>query len=169
MRIRTMVFTLVCAMAMPLFCHAQDEESSKTIELKACGSGGDEVNFSQKTDKGDHTMGVQSPDKALIYIIRDTMLGMAIQTKLAVDGQWVGVNKGNNYFFISVTPGKHYFCSRAENHSAMALTVEAGKTYYIRQEVVMGIMKARTKLEVMDEETALKKLPKLNLSTWDAK
>jgi hypothetical protein len=168
MKIQTVILTLVCAMALPAICHAQEEESSKAIELKACGSG-DEVNFQQKTDKGDHAMGVQAPDKALIYVIRDTMMGMAIQTKLAVDGQWVGVNRGNNYFFISVTPGKHYFCSRAENHSALELTVEAGKTYYLHQEVVMGIMKARTKLEVMDDDKALKKLPKLNLSTWDAK
>jgi hypothetical protein len=168
MRIRTLVFTLACVVALPVICHAQDEESSKAIELKACGSGS-EVDFSHKTDKGDHTMGVQSPDKALIYIIRDTMLGNAIQTKLAVDGQWVGVNKGNNYFFISVTPGTHYFCSRAENHSAIELTVEAGKTYYLHQEVEMGIMKARTKLEVMDADKALKKLPKLNLSMWETK
>lgn len=158
---------LVCAMALPMFSHAQQEESSKAIEMKACGD--KEVNLSQKTDKGAHTMGVQTADKALIYVLRPTMLGMAIQTKLAVDGEWVGVNRGNSYFFFALAPGQHYFCSRAENHSAIALNVEAGKTYYLQQEIQMGVMKARTKLAVMDDAEAQKKLPKMNLSTWEIK
>ena len=68
-----------------------------------------------------------------------------------------------------MTPGPHYFCSRAENHSAIALNVEAGKTYYLRQEIQEGIMKARTKLEVMEDDKAQKKLEKLHLSTWETK
>jgi hypothetical protein len=158
---------LVCAMALPMYCHAQQEESSKAIETKACGD--KEVNFSQKTEKHDHTMGVQAADKALIYVLRPTMLGMAIQTKLAVDGEWKGVNRGNSYFFFQVAPGEHYFCSRAENHSAIALTVGAGKAYYLQQVIEMGVMKARTSLRVMDDAEAQQKLPKMNLSTWEVK
>jgi hypothetical protein len=158
---------LACAMVLPMSCHAQQEESSKAIETKACGD--KEVNYSQKTVKNDHTMGVQSADKALIYVLRPTMLGMAIQTKLAADGDWKGVNRGNSYFFFSVAPGEHYFCSRAENHSAIALKVEAGKTYYLQQGIQMGVMKARTNLVVMDEAEAQKKLPKMNMSTWEVK
>ncbi|MGA3265116.1 MAG: hypothetical protein ABSC47_13845 [Terracidiphilus sp.] len=99
MRYSKAILMLACAMALPALCQAQQEtsepESSKAITLKACGDG-PEVNFSQKTDKHLHPMGVQTADKALIYVLRDTMYGMAIQTKLAVDGQWVGVNRGNN-------------------------------------------------------------------------
>ena len=161
------IMMLACIMALPMFCHAQQEESSKAIETKACGD--KEANFSQKTAKNDHTMGVQTADKALIYVLRPTMMGMAIQTKLAVDGEWMGVNRGNSYFFFSVAQGEHYFCSRAENHSAIALKVEAGKTYYLQQEIQMGVMKARTILVVMDDAEAQKKLPKMNMSTWEVK
>ncbi|MBZ5684784.1 MAG: hypothetical protein LAP86_07095 [Acidobacteriia bacterium] len=49
-------------------------------------------------------------------------------TKLAVDGDWKGVNRGNNYFYFTLEPGEHYFCSAAENHSVLTLKVEAGKT-----------------------------------------
>ena len=101
------ILMLACAMLLPMFCHAQQEESSKAIETKACGD--KEVNYSQKTVKNDHTMGVQSADKALIYVLRPTMLGMAIQTKLAADGDWKGVNRGNSYFFFSGGAGRALF------------------------------------------------------------
>jgi hypothetical protein len=86
-----------------------------------------------------------------------------------VDGEWKGVNRGDNYFFFSLTPGKHYFCSRAENRSVLVLQVEAGKTYYLQQEIRMGLMKARNNLAVINEDKAKEKLPKLNLSTWEVK
>ena len=158
---------LACAMALPMFCHAQQEESSKAIETKACGD--KEVNYSQTTEKNNHTMGVLTADKALIYVLRPTLLGKPTQSKLAVDGEWMGVNRGNSYFFFQVVPGEHYFCSRVENHSAIALTVEAGKTYYLQQEMQPGMMKGRTSLRVMDEAEAQKKLPKLEISTWEVK
>lgn len=156
-------------MSLPAFCQAQqgdEKSSSQSDELKACGSGG-EVNYVADTDKTKHPMGEQSADKALIYVFRPTMLGNKIQTKLAVDGEWKGVNRGNNYFFFLLAPGTHYFCSRAENHSVLVLKVEAGKTYYLQQEIRMGMLKARNELATVEEEKAKEKLAKLNPSTWE--
>jgi hypothetical protein len=45
------------------------------------------------------------------------------------------------------------------------LNVEAGKTYYLQQEIQMGVMKACNELAIMDDEKVQKKLEKLNLST----
>jgi hypothetical protein len=161
----------VCAMALPAYCHAQqdtEQNSPQSNESKACGTGG-EVNYVADTDKTKHPTGVQAADKALIYVLRPTMMGNKIQTKLAVDGEWKGVNRGNNYFFFSLAPGQHYFCSRAENRSVLALKVEAGKTYYLQQEIRMGMMKARNELAVMDDDKAKEKLAKLNPSTWEVR
>ena len=152
-------------MAIPAYCHAQ-ADSSQSDELKACGTGA-EVNYIADTDKSKHPTGVETAEKALIYVMRPTMIGNKVQTKLAVDGEWKGVNRGNNYFFFSLAPGQHYFCSRAENKSVLVLRIDAGKTYYIQQEIRMGIVKARNELAVMSDDQGKEKLAKLNPSTWE--
>ena len=92
------------------------------------------------------------------------MMGNKIQTKLAVDGRWVGVNRGNNYFFFTLAPGEHYFCSTAENRSVLAMKVEAGKTYYLQQKITMGFMKARNKLVTITTEEGKAALAKTHLA-----
>ena len=101
--------------------------------------------------------------------MRTTILGYKIHSKLAVDGKWMGVNRGATYFFFTLEPGEHYFCSEAENQDYLALRVEAGKTYYLKQRVQPGVWKARTDLAVIDEEKAKKELADLNLSVFELK
>jgi hypothetical protein len=157
---------------LPVLCAAQQAPaeplSKAAVELKACGPGSG-TDFNQHTDKHSHAMGEPSADKALVYVMRPTMFGMAIQTKLAVDGDWKGVNRGNTYFYFTLPPGEHYFCSTAENKSVLTLSVEAGKTYYLQQGIRPGFIKAQNELEVMDADKAKDKLKNLNLSTWDTK
>jgi hypothetical protein len=146
-----------------------DEQVSKEMELKACGPKEKEVNYKADTDKSQHSTPEQPADKALIYVIRPSMIGNKVQSKLAVDGEWKGTNRGNNYFSFTLATGEHYFCSAAENHSVLKVDVAAGKTYYFQQHVQMGVMKARNKLEAMSEEEGKNKLAGAHLSTWEVK
>ncbi len=145
----------------------KDEAKQKELEQKACGPEG--VKHSAETDKKQHPTPEAPPDKALIYIIRPTMGGNKVQTKLGVDGQWMGVNRGDNYFFFTLAPGEHYFCSQAENRSVMALTVEAGKTYYLQQKIRMGWMKAGNNLALLNEAEGKEGLAKCHLSISEVK
>jgi hypothetical protein len=163
---------LALMLAAPAFSQKEDETqtaSYKERELRACGTKDKEVNYDAATDKAQHPTGTQATDAALVYVIRSTMYGNKVQTKLAVDGEWKGVNRGNNYFFFPLEPGEHYFCSKAENRSILVLTVEAGKTYYLGQRIYMGFMKARNDLLVLDEAKAQKELAKAHPSTWKVK
>ena len=141
--------------------------SRKELERKACGT--KEIKYSARTDKKQHPLPEAPPDKAMVYVVRPTMWGNKIQTKLAVDGQWVGVTRGNNYFFFTLEPGEHHFCSDAENRSLLTLKVEAGKTYYLQQKIKMGMWKARNKLVALDEAEGKKGLAESHLSLWDEK
>lgn len=149
----------------------KDEEKpdNKALQLKACGDKNKEVDFSADTDKDNHPMPEPSQGKAIVYVLRPTMMGNKIQTKLAVDGEWKGVNRGNNYFFFELEPGEHYICSQAENRDVMTLKVEAGKTYFLQQHISMGFMKARNSIDAMPEDKAKEKLPKLHLAVWHKK
>ena len=170
---RYLVAAFVILFALPIVAVAQKDESdqtnSKDLELKACGPKDKEVKYTADTDKSRHPTPDQPADKALVYVLRPSMMGNKVQTKLAVDGDWKGVNRGNNYFYLILDPGEHYFCSVAENHSLLTLKVEAGKTYYIQQHIQMGMMKARNKIETMTAEEGKAKLASANLSTWGVK
>ena len=145
-----------------------DEDENAAIanpaefEKKACGD--KEVKFKVETDKKQHPTPPAPADKGLVYVIRPTMGGHKVQTKLAVDGKWIGANRGNNYFFFELEPGDHYCCSQAENKSLLLLKVEAGKTYYLQQKIKMGFMKARNKLVMLDEAEGQKGLAKCHLA-----
>ena len=145
----------------------QDEDDDKALIAKACGSV--EVNYNHNTNKKEHPAPEPTPGQALVYIVRPTTYGAGIQTKVAVDGVWKGVNRGKNYFFFTLEPGEHYFCSKSENRSVTALKLEAGKTYYIQQKIRMGFNKARNRLEVIDEREGRKALQDSRLSTWTEK
>lgn len=143
-----------------------DKAARDELTNKACGP---KVGHSVKTDKKQHPTPEPPADKALIYVIRPTMMGNKIQTKLAVDGQWVGINRGNNYFFFTLPPGEHYFCSTAENKSVFAMKVEAGKTYFLQQKIRMGFMKASNMLSAISNEEGVKGLAKCHPSSFTQK
>jgi hypothetical protein len=143
------------------------KEQREALEKKACGP--KEQKFKTETDKAQHPTPEAPPDKALIYVIRPTKWGHKVQTKLGVDGKWVGVNRGNNYFFFTLDPGEHYFCSQAENHSLMVVKLEAGKTYFLQQKIKMGAFKARNKLVKMSDAEGRAGLAKSHPSTWTEK
>ena len=143
-----------------------DKVKQEELE-KACASL--DTPYKTETDKTQHPTPEAPADKALIYVVRPTMFGNKVQTKLAVNGQFKGVNRGNNYFFFTLEPGTHTFCSQAENKSALSLKVEAGKTYYLQQQIKMGFMKARTKLVTISEAEGKEGLAKCQPSTWEVK
>lgn len=142
-------------------------QESKEEKLKACGT--EKVNYKASTDKKQHPTPEAPTDKALIYVLRPTIFGMKINSKIAADGDWKGVNRGKTYFFFTVEPGERYFCSESENQDYLKLNVEAGKTYYLQQKVEFGVWKARTNLVVLTEEEGKKKLKDVNLSVFEKK
>jgi hypothetical protein len=143
---------------------APQSSDAKALEAKACGTADNEVKYDVKTDKDHHPTPDPEHGKALVYIYRSGVLAGAVQTKAAVDGKWIGANLGNNYFFVQLAPGEHYICSKAENNSILTLNVEAGKTYYVRQEISIGTTKARNFAVLMDDEKGKKEMDKCHPS-----
>lgn len=161
---KNFLFLLLTFLLATQISFAQDKNAEK---LKACGTG--DMDFKIETDKTQHPTPDAPADKALIYVLRPTMIGFGIQSKFAVDGEWKGVNRGKTYFYLMVDPGEHYFCSQAENQDWLKMTVEAGRTYYLQQKVQMGFFKARTNLVMITTEEGVKKLKDVNLSVFEKK
>jgi len=81
---------------------------------------------------------------------------------------WVAVvcfNRVNNYFYFTLEPGPHYFCSQeSDTQSLLSLVVEAGKTYYLQQKMAMS-----AELQLLDEEEGKQGLAKCKLSVFEEK
>lgn len=89
-------------------------------------------------------------DKALVYLYRNEAFGGGVSMKVMIDGRDMGVTGPKSFMLFQLTPGKHVFTSQAENTANLDLDAKAGETYFIWQEVKMGIFFARTKLQVME-------------------
>ncbi|WP_290905889.1 DUF2846 domain-containing protein [Aquabacterium sp.] len=90
-------------------------------------------------------------DNAGIYIYRNETMGSAVKMEVAVDGTPIGKTVAHTFLYKEVAPGKHTLTSSAENTSTLEIDAKPGALYYVWQEVKMGIMYARTKLNLVDE------------------
>ena len=91
------------------------------------------------------------PDVAEVYIYRNETMGAAVRMNVAVDGKPLGQTAAKTFLYTEVAPGRHTITSSAENTDTLELDAQAGKLYYIWQEVKMGLLYARTKLHLVDK------------------
>jgi hypothetical protein len=162
---------LACALALPAFCQNQQDtypDSWQARELKACGAPDKEVSYAVDASPSSRPIGAQTADKALIYILRPRHSMTSLQSKIAVDGEWKGVNLGGTYFFLTLEPGLHYICSKAKSRSLLILTVEAGKTYYVEQQVIFKPRGPVHNLFLLSEADAKPMLALTTPSAWKA-
>jgi hypothetical protein len=138
-------------------------ETRDRLRQLACGPSG--VGFSHHTEKVPQTLPEQPPEKGLIYVIRLRHGGL--QTKLGMDGKWVGTNRGANYFYIEADPGSHYFCSKTglNTPALLSLVIEKEKTYYLYQNITMG----GEELSLLDEPKGKEYLAKSHRSLFELK
>ena len=93
------------------------------------------------------------PGKANIYVYRNEHIGAAVGMEVILNGRLMGKTGAQSYFLFEVSPGKHALLSRAENDSGLDVVVESGRNYFVWQEVKMGLLYARTLLQIVDEAT----------------
>ncbi len=94
-----------------------------------------------------------APGKANIYIYRNESFGAAIKLPVVADGKAIGDTAAKTYLLVEAAPGKHTLVSKAENDSTLEVNTQAGQNYFVWQEVKMGVMSARSKLQLVDEAT----------------
>lgn len=95
-------------------------------------------------------------DKANIYLYRNENLGAAVKMDVSLNEQKVGKTVAKTYMLLTVPAGQHTLKSEAENDSVLQLATEAGKNYFVWQEVKMGVLSARNKLQLVDDSTGRK-------------
>ena len=118
----------------------------------ACGPKG--VRFDVKTDSSQHPAPNPEPGKALVYVVEDQRSDQrpcigncGVITKLALDGTWIGANRGSSYFFFFIEPGEHHLCAawekggeRPQDRASLAsFAAEPGHIYYFRVRAIVMV------------------------------
>lgn len=95
-------------------------------------------------------------NRALIFIyrngdegLRETVLPMLVT--VSVNGITLGQTAAKTFFRLNVKPGNYTITSLAEKVATLNLTVEAGKTYYVQQEITTWLWSPRSLLQQVDE------------------
>jgi hypothetical protein len=100
-------------------------------------------------------------DKAIVYVILQR--GDRYQHKVSLNRRWVGINKGlgDSYFVFAIEAGAYDLCAKAAVASHLKVNLEAGKTYYFQQVLIIaGLVKDQYQLSEISEEDARTILPK---------
>jgi hypothetical protein len=133
---------------------AQKDSSVKNLTVKQARKQKDGITKNLVPDSG----------KAIVYIVRPTIMAFAVPMRLDVDSFQVGWISTKTYLYTMLDPGEHTFISLSENEFHLKVNLEAGKIYYLEQEIRMGILYARTKLRLLNDEMGKKELCKCSTS-----
>ena len=95
-------------------------------------------------------------DKAVVYFVRPSSMGFAINFSYFDDSKLIGRFKGAKYIRYECEPGVHLFWARSENKDFVEAEVEAGKIYFIEAKPKMGFGKAGVELFPLDTKNSKK-------------
>lgn len=127
------------------------KKMSAVVVLAAVLSGCASVNMVDAQQDTQAKTFVAPVDKAGIYVFRNESMGGSVKMDVEIDGKPIGQTAAKTFLYKEVAPGKHTITSKAENSDTLELDAKPGVLYYIWQEVKMGLLYARTKLQLVDE------------------
>lgn len=101
-----------------------------------------------------------------LYMFRDSSFGAALKKDIFVNGKCVGESASNVFFYTEVAGGKeHEIATESEfSPNTLKLMVEAGKNYFVRQYIKMGLLVGGANLEVVPEDQGKIAVAKLELA-----
>jgi hypothetical protein len=154
----------LCVVVLTTMAWAQDNSG---------GCGPDQTKFAVKRDSHLHPTGTPETGKALVYVFGDSELDNTplriggLDTRVGVDGDWVGAYGFKSYMYFSVAPGEHRLCTsqqsslksrREDTASAITFTAEEGKVYYFRTQPTPTALAASTTTRAPNGQVELAKL-----------
>ncbi len=130
--------------------------------------------YSLKLDRTAHPLPEVKSDKATIVVVCPPLAARATghggQFKLHANGKVIAVNEMGTYGIAYVDPGKYSLISQSENANGFEMDLEAGKTYYFIQEMVVGVFgRILTMLSRNSPEVVMYLVDGAYLSDWKRK
>jgi hypothetical protein len=90
-----------------------------------------------------------------VYVYRNETMGAALSMPVTVDGKMAGNTGPHSFFKFDLPAGKHTITSQG-TESKLDVVTEAGKLYFVWQEVKMGAFSGGSKLQLVSAEEGKK-------------
>ncbi len=123
------------------------------LMLAACGGGPKHMTLMETKPR----IAVKK-DKAVLVIVRTTILSGGLEIDNYLDGKMIGQTKGKSFFITDVKPGSHYVMAHAENWAAARINFSAGRVYFLSQMIAPGIWVPRTGFSPMTAKDGLEQI-----------
>ena len=100
-----------------------------------------------------------------VYLYRDnSILGGVLKKDVWLDGKCIGESAPGMFFHTEVSAGKHTLSTESEfSPNDLAILVDAGKNYFFRQFMKIGIVAGGAGLEPVSEEQGKAAVTKLTI------
>jgi hypothetical protein len=108
----------------------------------------------------DQSKTIDDPTKGRIYVMRPTSFGAAIPMTVNDGSAGIGQTGPKGFLCWERSPGDAQIESRSEGLSVAHVKVKAGTAHYIFQHIKMGVLQARSELELVPEDEGKKILMK---------
>lgn len=107
-----------------------------------------------------------SPGNAGIYIYRNSFVGKALKKDILIDGKCIGESAPDVFFYTEVEGSKTYKIDTESEFSpnTLELMLAAGKNYFVRQFIKMGVFVGGAGLEQVPEEQGKKDIAPLEMA-----
>ena len=105
-------------------------------------------------------------NNAGLYVYRNSFVGKALKKDIWVDGKCIGESASDVFFYTEVEGGKSHKIDTESEFSAntLELTTDAGKNYFVRQYIKMGVFVGGAGVEQVSEEQGMKDIASLELA-----
>lgn len=103
-----------------------------------------------------------APDRGRIYFYRTSILGLAIQPDIKLNGESVGSAQPGGFFFVDRPRGNYTASAATEVESKLAFPLAAGETKYVRTSITPGIIVGHMNFELVSKSDAEGELASLN-------
>ena len=110
---------------------------------------------------------VPSQGNAGVYLYRNSFVGKALKKDLWINGKCIGESAPDVFFYTEVDGGKlHKINTESEfSPNTLELMLEAGKNYFIRQFIKMGVFIGGAGVEQIPEVQGKADVTKLEMAT----
>jgi hypothetical protein len=101
-----------------------------------------------------------------LYIYRDSFVGKALKKDIWLDGKCLGETAPDVFFYNEVKGDQEHKLSTESEFSPNDLVIQtlAGKHYFIRQYIKLGVFVGGANLELVNEDEAKKAISSLELA-----
>jgi len=109
---------------------------------------------SQENNQKAKTFAAPDEGKSGLYVYRDSFVGKALKKDVYIDGNCLGETADRVFFYTQVQGDQQHKVSTESEFSPndLLLTMQAGKNYFVRQFIKMGVFVGGAGVEEVSEE-----------------